>query len=488
MPETLNEFLALYDSLGLNYIPFQYKNKIPDLDEWKKYQETQATQEEKTKWFNNGRPINIGIVCGKTSGNLVILDFDKPEIIPQFFPKKDIREDTFSVKTGRGYHIYLRTNTPVKSRKIPGLIDVLSDGHLALAPPSTHPSGKIYESVGANKIINVNDFDEIFWKKAESLGYYHDRGMRTNIGQITKLPEDIPGCIKKLILGAKEGSRNMIGFTLAIFLKNQGKNKENITQQLYQWNDKNTPPLDTREVERIITSVLNNDYCVGCSTPLLSENCTSTKGECIYEDVTNLIKENTEKFIVKRPLVEGDVYEYEITIMGKKIKISSDEILTPTVFRQRWVEEHGKMIKIKDTSWRNIINFWHQNTIYEEKKEENFEQSIVDSILEKLSECDVTTEKTLCVNQKKYFYVEMDITKLPENTPYILHYPSQNIMDIINSTHLKADICRIHSLMKIYLGDNSKKIRMGNKTVRFWCFKNTLLDIDWKTHFIPGET
>ena len=488
MSKTLKEYMELYDKLGLSYIPVDYQTKKPSID-WKPFQERKLTEEEKERYFNNGHDTNLSIVCGKISNNLSVIDFDKPEAMYEFFPKdkKDILKATLSVKTARGYHIYIRTPQPLISRKIPGIVDILSDGHLALAPPSKHPSGAMYEMIGPEEIICITDFNEVFWKKAETLGYYKEVGMRTRFGTITKLPDVIPGCIHKLLNGTQSGKRNDTGFAIATFLKNQNKTREEIKTVLFGWNDKNSPPLTAKEVGDIVDSVIENCYGVGCSTPLLAENCTSRKGDCVFEDIKTLVKDNTETVVIKRPIVEGDTYEFEITIMGKKLIIKSDEMLSPKIFKQRWLEEHGRLVNFRDENWRLVVNFWNDMATYKTSDEMNTDQYIVDSILENLSECDVTLDRALATTQKKYLCVDSDISELPDNMSYVLYYPNQNIKEIIDSSRFKVDIRRIHNLMGSYLASTSKTLRVGSKIVRFWAFKNSLLDIDWRKRFVKDE-
>lgn len=241
-PRTLEEYIDLYQQLGIAVIPVDYKTKKASV-EWKPYQDKKPTSENYTEWFDGGRPTNIAAVCGKVSRNLSSLDFDKPSVLPEFFDFEKIKKDTFVTQTSRGFQVLLRTEKPIKTQKINGVVEVLSEGHLAMLPPSVHPTGVVYQQVGADKVLEVPDFDNVFWSKAEKLGYYKRRGMSTNLGHITKLPEEIPPCINTLLNGASVGCRNETGWAIAVFLKNQGKPAEEIKSVLYQWNNKNTEPL-----------------------------------------------------------------------------------------------------------------------------------------------------------------------------------------------------------------------------------------------------
>jgi hypothetical protein len=152
MNETL-EYALFYVSYGLSVIPLKPGEKTP-LIKWEKYQEEPPSTAEVQKWFD-GSNNNIAIICGKVSGNLVVIDFDDAGVYEKFLHEvesdaelKDIIGSTWLVKTGKGFHIYLRVDTdkPVKTGKLPK-IDIKGEGGYVVAPPSLHPSGKHYEFV-----------------------------------------------------------------------------------------------------------------------------------------------------------------------------------------------------------------------------------------------------------------------------------------------------------------------------------------------------
>jgi hypothetical protein len=91
--------------------------------------------------------MNVGIVTGSIS-NLVVLDVDGAD------GEKTLSHygepDTLSVITGKGRQFYF-THPGFKvhnfCKKKPGL-DLRGDGGYAVAPPSVHPSGKVYTWAG----------------------------------------------------------------------------------------------------------------------------------------------------------------------------------------------------------------------------------------------------------------------------------------------------------------------------------------------------
>lgn len=92
-------------------------------------------------WFIKSRLLNIGIACA-TSG-LVVYDVD----FRNGGTLEGLNTDTFTVKTGDGFHFYY--SAPLDS-KFPGKlrdgVDIKHNGYVVTAG-SLHESGKFYEIV-----------------------------------------------------------------------------------------------------------------------------------------------------------------------------------------------------------------------------------------------------------------------------------------------------------------------------------------------------
>lgn len=144
----LKELLAyaeFYHDAGFSVIPLQTGRKQP-LIQWQEYQRRIATLEEIHQWFERWKDTNIGIVTGRVS-NIIVLDVDGEE------GWRTIRDNnleipmTWSVATGKGAHFYFKhpggeiTNFV---KVLPG-IDLRGDRGYVVAPPSIHPSGRIYQ-------------------------------------------------------------------------------------------------------------------------------------------------------------------------------------------------------------------------------------------------------------------------------------------------------------------------------------------------------
>ena len=206
LPQNKNvyDYALKYLESGLSVIPLQYGKKIPAIDSWKQYQERLPTKEEVRSWFDGSEPRNIGIVCGRISGNLRVDDFDKMETLPFVFDLEKLRGKTKVVRTGKGYHIYFRGNSTQNTTKFSNLsIDIKGEGGYVAAPPSLHPSGIEYEDIGADTIAELQEGED-------DMGYLQEM--------------DTIYLIAKIVLKYwKEGDRHNIVLRLTSFLRQVGQ-------------------------------------------------------------------------------------------------------------------------------------------------------------------------------------------------------------------------------------------------------------------------
>jgi len=133
--------------------------KKPSIRSWDKYKETPATKEEIQQWIDDDLFVNIGIICGRVSNNLVIIDIDDetiPEMIGINFDKI-LESGAWGGKTGKGYQIYMKHHSNPGGIKKPLKYKIeyrANDGY-CVVPPSTHPNGKKYS------FVNIKDFSEL---------------------------------------------------------------------------------------------------------------------------------------------------------------------------------------------------------------------------------------------------------------------------------------------------------------------------------------
>jgi hypothetical protein len=64
------------------------------------------TEQEVTDWFDRWPNANIAIITGKIS-NLVVFDLDSEHAV-QYAEDEGGFPDTLKVKTGKGYHYYMK--------------------------------------------------------------------------------------------------------------------------------------------------------------------------------------------------------------------------------------------------------------------------------------------------------------------------------------------------------------------------------------------
>jgi hypothetical protein len=107
--------------LGFACIPLEPDSKRPlsgfDLS---RYFSQRPSASELRAWFTP-QTTNFAVMCGAVSNNLFVLDFDTPDAYLDFTTQFPIPAQSFTVKTRRGYHVYLRSShCHLRSRKVRG--------------------------------------------------------------------------------------------------------------------------------------------------------------------------------------------------------------------------------------------------------------------------------------------------------------------------------------------------------------------------------
>jgi len=97
------------------------------------------------EWVDKWPVMNIGILTGAVS-NIFVVDTDGPDG-DKFLEQFDMPQGPF-VRTSRGRHLYFRypgIHIKNNAKKVHDEIDIRGDGGYAIAPPSVHASGSVYE-------------------------------------------------------------------------------------------------------------------------------------------------------------------------------------------------------------------------------------------------------------------------------------------------------------------------------------------------------
>lgn len=131
-----------YASRGWKVMPLKAGKKDPHFDLIKNAYLSATDDLELIKfWYSVDPKANLGIACS-TSG-LIVIDID----FRNGGKMLDIFNETYTVKTGDGLHLYYKANPDFQYKAtFEAGIDIKYKGYVAAAP-SIHPNGKIYEIV-----------------------------------------------------------------------------------------------------------------------------------------------------------------------------------------------------------------------------------------------------------------------------------------------------------------------------------------------------
>jgi hypothetical protein len=171
---------------GISFLPVKADgSKAPAVPEWTPYQKRLPTRQEKDDWFGNGSCHGIGVIGGKVSGNLVVIDSEYPDFTRAWCELAEAEDASLVAslphvqtpgKSGEpGDHFYLRSPAPVPGGKLAKLtpleamartgdpgkttaIEVKGEGGYVLAPGcplACHESGRPYRHVGGPFIEEV---------------------------------------------------------------------------------------------------------------------------------------------------------------------------------------------------------------------------------------------------------------------------------------------------------------------------------------------
>lgn len=170
-----NPYIEKFGELGFCFIPLINNQKNPVLPSWAEYQRRKPFASEIEEWKKRGYQ-NFGIVCGRVSDNLVVLDIDRAELLY----KLDLTEytkKTLTVVTQKGYHLYFRVDDPepfqrrqrtwtdVGEEKPHEELRFQGEGCYVVSMGSIHPSGKVYEIMEGSPlsvmVVPRSFFDEI---------------------------------------------------------------------------------------------------------------------------------------------------------------------------------------------------------------------------------------------------------------------------------------------------------------------------------------
>lgn len=176
-----------------------------------------------------------------------------------------------------------------------------------------------------------------------------------------------------------------------------------------------------------------------------------------------------EKFVI----YEGSPRIYEIHIDGKIIKLEDREILDYNIFRLRFFEKFGILLKTYrgiSEDWANIVTYWNTNygEIAVEKSEElNEIEEAKELILDYVNNVTPTDNHVL----------KEGLACFKDGCIYIA---IKIIKKILKRNGLNVSIRKLSYSLKDYLLSGSIPIKIENKSERFWRFDAKKFDIENK--------
>lgn len=202
---------------GLSVIPLTGKEVKM---KWAIYQEELAIPQTIHHWHKIGVLKNVGIVCGKVSNNLVVMDLDGQAAIEAFERNFPHLLDTFTVLTGsgKGKHLYYRVDDLPPTTKLVNpnhqCIELRANGMYVVAPPSLHPDTHApYRSAFSAPIRKLANMDDVkHWlyeqlaRKQKPLGTGGQRIMRG--GNTSRWAAAALDYECRDVLSARDGNRN----------------------------------------------------------------------------------------------------------------------------------------------------------------------------------------------------------------------------------------------------------------------------------------
>lgn len=234
-----------YINMGLAVFPVVYKSKIPLTENGCKDATTDAAIVK--AWWQKYPNANIGIATGMKSGGLFVIDLDIDEnkgingyeSLRDWEKEHEELPDSWQAITGRGgYHLFYKSTKNISNRAgILEGVDIRGEGGYIVAPPSVHQNGNKYEWEQDPDEFSLLDANETIYKLLEQ---------EKNKSEHFELPQVVVS-----------GKRNETMFRFACSLQAKGLPDIAIEASVIAVNKKNCqPPLDDKEVQQIISSVL----------------------------------------------------------------------------------------------------------------------------------------------------------------------------------------------------------------------------------------
>lgn len=169
-------------------VPIPYMKKAPTIKGWPKLKITDGNFE---KYFHDNKSMNVGVINGKKSGNIVDIDIDSLtalDLAEKYLPQTSL---IFGRKSKLSSHwIYVCDKLPktTKFQSSEGcIIEIRADGTQSVWPPSVHPSKEIvdYQNNGKPSKVKREDLEnacKIITVGTILIDNYPTEGLRNDFG------------------------------------------------------------------------------------------------------------------------------------------------------------------------------------------------------------------------------------------------------------------------------------------------------------------
>jgi len=155
---TVLQAALAYLEAGVSVLPV--KGKQPAI-KWSQFQLQAPAYSYVHNWHRHGLLAGVGVITGKVSNNLVVIDLDGDEAVAIFH--KHFSFNTLIVESGsrHGEHIYLRVEDLPPTTRTKGF-ELRSDGCYVVAPPSLHPAtGSAYRVINNVPVMKLPHLQEV---------------------------------------------------------------------------------------------------------------------------------------------------------------------------------------------------------------------------------------------------------------------------------------------------------------------------------------
>jgi hypothetical protein len=261
---------------GLSTLPLPYGTKeLVGWMGWQRFCREWPSDALMGRWFGDGEPHNIAVLCGSASGGqhatapvqadgLAVLVFNDRDVYRAFTGERDPRSFTWVASSARGEHVYLRLVGELPSTRYwdtgrgragdadhKRVLELRSAGAYVVGVPSRHPSGATYSwlepRVPSIGVVERAAFDA--WLQASL-----ERAARA--GRALKRASDDNGPAPPIDGDIEQGARYLSLLSFAGSMRRRGMSRAAIAAALDVENaERCKPPLPADELARIVRDI-----------------------------------------------------------------------------------------------------------------------------------------------------------------------------------------------------------------------------------------